>query len=75
MKRDLHRLLDEARHRGWTAELTSGSHWKLLGPDPQLLFTGSSPSDWRSLRNIRQDIRRAERRGVGYCVRNQGDRP
>jgi hypothetical protein len=65
MKRDLHDLLNEARGRGWVTELTHGGHWKLLGPDRQMLFTSSTPSDWRGLRNIRQDIRRAERRRQG----------
>jgi hypothetical protein len=68
MKRDLHRLLAEARHRSWVTELTNSGHWRLMGPERQLLFTGSTPSDWRSLRNLRQDIRRAERRRQGWTL-------
>ena len=63
MKRDLSRILDDARDRGWRAELTNGGHWRLRGPNQALLFTGSTPSDHRAIKNLRSDIRRAERFG------------
>jgi hypothetical protein len=62
MKRDLHQLLAQARNRGWTIDHTRNGHWRLRGQNGDLLFTGSSPSDWRSIRNLRSDIMRAERR-------------
>ena len=60
--KDLRALLSDARDRGWRTELTNGGHWRLTGPNNALLFTGSTPSDWRGLRNIRSEIKRAERR-------------
>jgi hypothetical protein len=61
MKRALHQLLDEARRRGWQVDMTRNSHWRLRGPNQAMLFTGSTPSDHRGVRNLRSDIRRAER--------------
>jgi hypothetical protein len=61
MIRDLAQILADARSRGWQIEKTRNSHWRLRGPNNALLFTGSTPSDWRGIRNIRQAIRRAER--------------
>ena len=50
---DLHRILADARDRGWQIEKTRNGHWRLTGPDRAPLFTGSTPSDWRSIRNFR----------------------
>jgi hypothetical protein len=61
MKRDLKKILDDACERGWRVELTNSGHWRLTGPNRALLFTASTPGDWRGIRNIRQAIRRAER--------------
>ena len=64
MKRDLRRLLAEARSRGWLVERTRSSHWRLLHPSGALLITGTTPSCPRALRNLMADMRRAERKIV-----------
>ena len=59
MKRDLRRVLDEARQAGWLASPTRGGHWRLTHPSGAILVTGSTPSDHRALRNLQAAIRRA----------------
>jgi hypothetical protein len=62
MKRDLARLLEPARGRGWSVQRTRSSHWKLRYPSGEILFTGSTPGGPASLRNFAADLRRVERR-------------
>jgi hypothetical protein len=61
MKRDLARLLDQARRRGWSVGLTRKGHWRLRHPSGAVVHAGSTPSCPRSLLNLRADLRRAER--------------
>ena len=53
---------DLARHainHGWTISRTSGSHFRWRSPVGKVVFTGSSDSDWRSVRNTRADLENA----------------
>ena len=62
MKRDLDRLLADARRRGWVVTRTGGQHWRLRhDATGALLFTGSTPSCPRALSNLAANLRRAER--------------
>lgn len=61
MKRELRTILTDAGRRGWQVERTERSHWKLRGPNNALIYTGGTPSDWRSIANLKAQIRRAER--------------
>jgi hypothetical protein len=66
MKRELHALFATARSRGWVITRTGGDHWKLQHPPTgAVIFTGSTPSCPRALRNTEADLRRAERRSRG----------
>ena len=62
MKRDLARLLDAARKRGWSVERTRNSHWRLRHRTGALVVAPGSPSCPRALLNLRADLRRIERR-------------
>ena len=62
MKRDLLRLLEAARKRGWTVERTRGSHWRLAHPGGALVVASGTPSCPSALKNLRAHLRRAERR-------------
>lgn len=62
MKRDLARLLEAARKRGWRLERTRGSHWKLKHPSGAVVVSSSTPSCHRALLNLQADLRRGERR-------------
>jgi predicted RNA binding protein YcfA (HicA-like mRNA interferase family) len=62
MKRhDLERLLEEARRRGWLVEHTRSGHMRLRHPNGSQLFCPTTPSDPRTLLNVKADLKRAER--------------
>lgn len=65
MKRDLARLLEAARQRGWHIEPTRAGHLKLRHPDGALVFSGATPSCPRAVLNLRAHLRRVERREAG----------
>ena len=60
MKKDLAKLFKVARERGWTVTRTPRGHFQMRHPNGALVYTGSTPSDGRTLRNVRADLRRAE---------------
>lgn len=64
MNRELVRRLDEllefvCQAEGWRREQGKNRHHKIIGPDGQLVICSTTPSDWRTLENIRQNLRRA----------------
>jgi hypothetical protein len=61
MKRDLQKLITYAQARGWTVTKTASGHIRLRHPSGALIYTGSTPSDHRAVRNAAADVRRAER--------------
>lgn len=58
MKRDLQDVLRKLREQGWTVTLTKGSHWRCAAPGGGLYFTGSTPSDYRGIKNMKSDLKR-----------------
>ena len=52
------RLMREAINQGWTVELTKNGHIKFVAPDGSVVFAASTPSDYRSWRNTRSELRR-----------------
>lgn len=50
-------LAEQARQQGWNAYLKKSGHWKFVPPTGRILFTGSTPSDNRSLKNFERDLR------------------
>jgi hypothetical protein len=64
VKRDLKQMLRRAEASGWSVAPTRSGHWKLLHPAGGIVVTGSTPSDYRALRNFRAQMRRAERRAA-----------
>jgi hypothetical protein len=61
MKRELKRLIETAAARGWTATTTRNGHIRLAHANGAVIYTGSTPSDHRAVRNAAADLRRAER--------------
>jgi predicted RNA binding protein YcfA (HicA-like mRNA interferase family) len=51
-------IVSKLEDQGWTVEQTGGEHYRAKGPDGQLVFMPSSPSDFRSERNARAFLRR-----------------
>ena len=59
--RTLRPIVNAARERGWTTDLTSKGHIRLLHPRYGIVVTSGSPSDWRARKNLEARLRRAER--------------
>jgi hypothetical protein len=60
MKKDLRKIMEAARLRGWT--VTKGTrHFILDHPHGGRVVVATSASDWRALANVRADIERVER--------------
>lgn len=57
-RNEQHALLKALQQQGWTVELRRSGHYRCCGPDGQLYFCASTPSDVRSLRNARAALRR-----------------
>lgn len=49
-----------AESLGYRVDKTNGGHLRFLKPGRRPLFTSSTPSDWRSQRNIMSELRRNE---------------
>lgn len=52
-------LLKRLEAEGWTVELKTSGHRKLTSPTGAVVFTSSSPSDFRAIRNVERDLKRA----------------
>ena len=66
MAHEMRQAFDWARERGWKVERTKAGHSKLTHPvfgGP--VFAPGTPSDWRSVKNFRGQIKRAERLAGG----------
>jgi hypothetical protein len=62
MKRPLKFVRELLRsHPGWRAEVTGGTHYRLVGPRGQTVYCGTTPSDRRAIYEVRARLRRAER--------------
>lgn len=48
-----------AESLGWTVDLTPGGRWRFCPPSGQQRIVSRSPSDYRSTKNARADLRRA----------------
>lgn len=53
-----------AQSLGWKITETGSGHMRWCAPDGTLVFTSSTPGDYRSLMNDRARLRRAGLRGI-----------
>lgn len=58
----LRALLISAERRGWAVEHRHSGHLRLTHPAGGLVFTSSTPSDWRATYKIAAELKRQERR-------------
>lgn len=63
--REIRQTVNEAVERGWTFSMTKGHHVKMQWKDGSIVFTASTPSDWRSVRNFKANLRRIEKKDDG----------
>lgn len=59
--KDMRNIVRQALDQGWRMKRRKSGHIKLIGPDGQVYFTGSTTSDNRAVKALRADLRR---RGV-----------
>jgi len=64
MRHDLKHHLAAARARGWAIQPTRSGHWRLQHPAGALVFTASTPSCCRGVRNFVAHLARVERQVV-----------
>lgn len=58
-KKDWCQKLVEWQNQGWTVEHRKGGHLKMTHPlSPQVVFCGSTPSDWRAVMNVETRLHR-----------------
>jgi predicted RNA binding protein YcfA (HicA-like mRNA interferase family) len=52
-------LFKRLESEGWEIERRKAGHVRLTSPKGGVVFTSSSPSDFRALRNVERDLKRA----------------
>lgn len=57
MKKRLKELVREAERQGWTVEIRRSGHLKWTAPNGDMVFSPSTPSDYRGLKNLTRDLR------------------
>jgi hypothetical protein len=55
--KELKALLSLAEDQGWRVSRTNNGHYKLIAPNGKIVFTSSTPSDNRAIKNIERDLR------------------
>lgn len=62
MNKDMKAVLKAAEARGWTVTQRTGSgHLRLVKPGCRPVFAPSTPGEYRGIKNLESQIRRAER--------------
>jgi hypothetical protein len=57
-KKEVKDLIKQASKFGWVIEQTKSGHYRWTAPDGAFFFSSSTPSDWRGLERLKQDLRR-----------------
>ena len=58
-------LRDLARQYGASLAVTRRCHYRLDLPNGRVVFAPGTPSDWRAVRNLRAELRRAAEQANG----------
>lgn len=59
MARDMDQMLNQvSRLPGWTVHLRKAGHWVVTSPGGEQHFVSGTPSDSRSIKNVRAALRR-----------------
>ena len=58
---ELAAVINEARKQGYRVEQTRNGHWEFKSPDRtrRPVYAAGTPSDWRAIRNLIAELRRA----------------
>jgi hypothetical protein len=61
MRKDLRQLVRQYAKHGFRVNRTKGGHLRFEGPNGELVFGASTPSDCRSLKNLKAQLDRVIR--------------
>lgn len=56
--REYRDLIERAKSQGWTLHLSGGGHLVWQSPTGVKVFSASSPSDHRAVKNVKRDLKR-----------------
>lgn len=56
--REYRDLMEKAKSQGWTLSLSGGMHLIWRSPTGVKVFSSSSPSDHRAVKNVKRDLKR-----------------
>jgi predicted RNA binding protein YcfA (HicA-like mRNA interferase family) len=61
MRKDLRQVVRQYAKHGFRVSRTKGGHLRFEGPNGELVFGASTPSDYRSLKNLKAQLDRVIR--------------
>jgi hypothetical protein len=64
-RKELNQIIKVAKRFGWTVEPTKACHLKWTAPSGAFFYSSSTPSDWRGLERMKQDLKRS-----GFDLKN-----
>jgi hypothetical protein len=57
-RKEFKQIVKIAESKGWVVQLTGGGHLKWTSPTGQIVFSASTPSDGRAVKNLVSELRR-----------------
>jgi hypothetical protein len=57
LNKEVAQLIKKAKEQGWEVTLTNGGHYKWVNPLGAFFFSPKTPSDPRSISNIKRDMK------------------
>lgn len=57
MKKELKTLINLAVGQGWSVSINKSGHYKWVAPNGKIVFSSSTPSDNRALKNLERDLK------------------
>jgi predicted RNA binding protein YcfA (HicA-like mRNA interferase family) len=57
-RKEFKQVIKVAESKGWVVCLTKGGHLKWASPSGQIVFSASTPSDGRAVKNLISELRR-----------------
>ena len=64
-RKELKQIIKIAERFGWVVEPTKSCHLKWTAPSGAFFYSSSTPSDWRGLERMKQDLKRS-----GFDLKN-----
>jgi len=61
MNKEIKQLMMQAIKQGWNVKVRNSGHMVWTSPNPKVgpIFSSQTPSDWRAIKKIKSQLRRA----------------